>query len=260
MKIRILQHKASTGAKRLAEALSESGHDAKRLKVRGSKYRGVEGHLLINWGSSDRRTIREGISMLNEPHACEAASNKIETFRNLPVGVGVDWTTSRDEAVEWVQSGETVFCRTLTRGTQGRGIVVAHTQEEIVDAPLYTKGFATDREVRVHVANGTVIDFVQKKKMSSERRENEGIEEVNMEVRNHDNGWIFAREGVEIPNQAREKAIQAVQSLGLFFGAVDISINQQGEARVLEVNTAPGLEGTTVESYKNAFLNYIESL
>jgi len=49
-------------------------------------------------------------------------------------------------------------------------------------------------------------------------------------------------------------ALAAVSALGLDFGAVDIIYNEhENQYYVLEVNTAPGLEGTTVEKYAEAF-------
>jgi glutathione synthase/RimK-type ligase-like ATP-grasp enzyme len=54
--------------------------------------------------------------------------------------------------------------------------------------------------------------------------------------------------------QLQEAAIRTVEILGLDFGAVDIIWNKkQDRYYVLEVNTAPGLEGETVVRYANAF-------
>ena len=61
-----------------------------------------------------------------------------------------------------------------------------------------------------------------------------------------------------IKEEAKNAAIKAVEALDLDFGAVDIIETRQGEIFVLEVNTAPGLEGKTVESYGNAILNFIK--
>ena len=43
---------------------------------------------------------------------------------------------------------------------------------------------------------------------------------------------------------------------GLTFGAIDVIWNEhQQKAFVLEINTAPGIEGTTVEKYAAKFRN-----
>jgi glutathione synthase/RimK-type ligase-like ATP-grasp enzyme len=45
-------------------------------------------------------------------------------------------------------------------------------------------------------------------------------------------------------------------ALGLDFGAVDIIQDDGGNFYVLEVNTAPGLEGQTIKSYAEGFNAY----
>jgi hypothetical protein len=94
-----------------------------------------------------------------------------------------------------------------------------------------------------------VIDIQQKRK----RRETEN-ENVDYQVRNHDNGWVYCREDVNLPDVAIQLAKDALLSLGLTFGAVDLIYNAKRDAYyALEVNTAPGLEGTTLENYTSYF-------
>jgi len=55
-----------------------------------------------------------------------------------------------------------------------------------------------------------------------------------------------------------EQASLAIAALGLDFGAVDIIWNNHYQlATVLEVNTAPGLEGQTITDYANYFRGLI---
>jgi hypothetical protein len=259
-KVRIMQYSISKSARALKGALKEAGVDnIMTLKVSGSSYRGFPSHIIINWGCSDRRTIRDGIEILNEPEAVDKAQDKIKTFQNLELTPTPKWTTDREIAQTWVDSGHNVYCRTLTRSREGNGIVLSNSENPLVFAPLYTRGVEIKREVRIHIFKGGVIDFTQKKKMSSERREQEGIGEVDLLVRNHHRGWVFARADVALPEDAKSAAISAVEELGLDFGAVDVVITPQDAAKVLEVNTAPGLQGTTLENYKNAFFEYIST-
>ena len=112
-----------------------------------------------------------------------------------------------------------------------------------MDAPLYTQYKPKKHEYRVHVMNEEVID-VQKKAL---RRGSEGN---NFQIRTHDNGYIYMRNAIRVPEDAKTYAIQAVDACGLDFGAVDIIWNErENKSYVLEINTAPGLEGTTVEKY-----------
>jgi glutathione synthase/RimK-type ligase-like ATP-grasp enzyme len=103
----------------------------------------------------------------------------------------------------------------------------------------------------VHVFNQKVIDFVQKKKRV-------GHENRNNQIRNHQNGWVYCRENVIKPEGIEQLALDAMKALSLNVGAVDIIYNEkENKCYVLEINSAPGLEGTTVEKYINSFLeNY----
>lgn len=61
---------------------------------------------------------------------------------------------------------------------------------------------------------------------------------------NHANGWAFQLvQEAAVPRASVELAAAAVDSLGLDFGAADILIDRNLVPRVLEVNTAPGVEG-----------------
>lgn len=57
------------------------------------------------------------------------------------------------------------------------------------------------------------------------------------------NGFAFELlKEANINRDAVDQAAKAVDSLGLDFGAVDVMIGKDGQAYVLEVNTAPGVE------------------
>lgn len=248
------------GCLALRRGLKDAGLPVKRTKRVGSTYRGYNSHLVINWGRTTRGIIQEGINILNDPLAVSKASDKVvclealrgceETENHIP-----RFCTTFEEAEAFIEEGEVVYCRTLSRGSQGRGIVVATTQEELVPAPLYTCKVEVSREVRVHVFKGEVLHFAQKKKMGAERREEEGILEVNEDIRSHKNGWIFSIVDVEVPEEAQSAAVGAVNALGLDFGAVDMALTPQGGCKIYEINSAPGLEGTTLERYRDAISN-----
>lgn len=184
------------------------------------------------------------------------ATNKLLCFQRLMrSGVSIpDFAITRERARELFRDNGVVMCRTTVTGNSGQGIVIARTPEELIDAPLYTRHVRHKNEYRVHVAFGKVIDYVQKKKRS-------GNENTNILVRSHNNGWVFCREGVVLPDVVKEQAIAAVAALGLDFGAVDLG-HRVGDnlAFVFEVNTAPGIEGTTIEKYTAAFMEKIDEI
>ena len=249
MKLFILPYiQGSQSAKALAFGLP-----TKRLKLRNSKFRHRPNRLVINWGSTSFHPRVDYSRVLNHPSAVALCTNKIATFRelnhhNIPT---LDWTTEQATAHRWIENGNRVYCRTLTRSHSGRGIVVAVTPDQIVDAPLYTKAFDTDKEYRVHVVRGSVIDYSQKKRCNGAN--------ANPAIRSHDHGWIFARGDVELPNGATEIAIRTISEFGLDFGAVDLLVSRDGTIVVCEVNTAVGLTGTTLNKYIEAFKNVANS-
>ena len=76
----------------------------------------------------------------------------------------------------------------------------------------------------------------------------------NWEVRNHSNGFVYVRNDVNPPPCVTEAALAVFGQTGLDFGAVDVIYNAYHDrAYVLEINTAPGLEGQTVLDYANYF-------
>ena len=208
--------------------------------------------VIVNWGSSTVTTIRGNPIVINRAESISVASNKMLAFKALSsAGVPTPLGTSRvDVARDWLEHGHTVYCRTVLDGHSGKGIVVATAQEDIVDAPLYTQAILKAHEYRVHVFNDRVID-IQKK-----RRRNEV--DSNDYIKNHSNGWVFCRDEVAAPIQLYNECIKAVAAIGLTFGAVDVLYKQKDNViAVLEVNTAPGLEGQTLASYKKAIEEYI---
>jgi hypothetical protein len=156
--------------------------------------------------------------------------------------------------------GLTVVRHKLT-GHSGEGIELCDAAE-LPDAPLYVKYIPKEQEYRIHVGKSLLsnqsdavnnepfkIIAVQRKA----RRHDVPDSEVNWKVRNHANGFVFARQNVSAPNSVLDAARAALDASGLDFGAVDVILTKQGKAFVLEINTAPGLEGTTVTDYANFF-------
>ena len=123
----------------------------------------------------------------------------------------------------------------------------------LVAAPLYTQYVKSASEWRVHVMEGDAFD-VQRKV----RDKRFPADEVDWRIRNHDRGFIFQRHDLDPPAGLGAIAVSATKALSLFFGAVDIIYNAHYEQLyVLEVNCAPGLEGTTLSNYVRKFREYV---
>lgn len=205
---------------------------------------------VINWGVSSA----VGVTVhFNTPHSIKRASDKLQSFYALEAAKvpTVEFTEDVHDALAWCQGGATLVVRNKLTGHSGDGIVILEkgTIKSLSDimkheAPLYTKYLFKDQEYRVHVVGGKVVDTQQKIRDPKQ-------EPKTWKVRSHANGFLFARNNI-VPNEARNSvAIKACQAIGLDFGAVDI-VEKNGAFYVLEVNTAPGLEGQTVLNYAKA--------
>lgn len=205
---------------------------------------------VINWGSSTLPKWDFAKPDLNFPTQIALAANKLLTLTRLheaeiPVP---EFTTNREEAQQWLADSSTVVVRHTLTGHSGQGIEIV-TEGEVPVAPLYTKYKKKRAEYRVHVFGGQVIDTVQKKKRNAEERPSN----FSTFIRSHATGWVFCRDGITNCPTRNATAMGAVTALSLDFGAVDIIYNEhENKYYVLEVNTAPGLEGTTLDKYVEA--------
>lgn len=250
MRFKVFPYKmGSASSKALANALSV-------LRVRPT-YDARRRDVIINWGNSRPSAILHAEHDLNKHSAIALACDKLKTFKKL-TGLGFedvpDWTAHPEEAEEWLQDGHKVYCRTTLTGHSGNGIVIVEPSNVLVNAPLYTKATKHKYEFRVHVFKGEVLDVQQKKKRLDYSGPSTGI-------RNFANGFIYARADVRIPECVTTAGVNAVTTLGLDFGAVDIGYRERdNKAFVFEVNTAPGLVGTTLDKYTQAFTKYLGEL
>jgi len=251
----------SRSAKYLALLLTRLfGRKVRRVRPDGN-YRPKERSLIINYGSSHYPNgywMTRFDQWLNVPTAVDIASNKARAFsvfteKGIPTP---EWTINREEAQKWIDDGKTVVCRNLLNAHSGRGIILASKDGQMLsNAPLYVLYKKKRSEYRVHVFRGNVIDV-------SEKRRRNGSRILNPDgyIRNLANGWVFCRDGIVEPSDLRDLATKAVATLGLDFGACDIIWNEkENKCYVLEVNTAPGLQGSTLAAYVNAIIGWIRS-
>ncbi len=247
------QNPNSQGAKELAAAMG-----IKRIKHVDSSFTPGEDKTIINWGSSVFDFDVGYSRIINYPSEVGLATNKLNAFNSFK-SWGEDWcplfTTSIEEAQHWQSRGKNVISRAILSGSGGAGIGYHTPEDTLPSCPLYTQYIPKSAEYRVHVGAGGdhIIDHQKKG-----RRLDTPDDQVNWRIRNHDNGFIYMREGRgDTPQLVFDSACSAIRSLELDFGAVDVIWNAHREqAYVLEVNTAPGLQGQTVDSYCQYFKEY----
>ncbi len=241
----------SQGAKALSNSLGWP-----RIVHNQSEFRGNFKPWVLNWGSEEMLPHVRACKVINTPEAIVQVSDKLFFFMLMAHDADymVPFALDRLTAEGWIRDGNTVVCRTLRRGHGGAGIVIADTLEQLVDAPLYTKYVKKQAEYRVHVFNDEVIDVQQKR-----RRVEIPDEDINWRVRNLAGGFIYARENVNEPAQVTDVAVRCMSRTYLDFGAVDVIWNEhEHRAYVLEINTAPGLEGLTLNNYVTAIRRFTD--
>ena len=251
---------ASQGAKKLSQSLQDRLNiPVLRVGNTSTKYQPRWTDYVINWGCT-----KEWPWINNNPKfAHQTVCNKLEFFQKVEAHNKVfpkafvnvpEWTENPNTAIDW---NKDYFARTILNGHSGAGIYMYYAGETPCKAPLYVQYKKKKQEFRVHVFKDghtfTVIDVTQKKKRK-------GFENVNTKIRNHKNGWVYAREDIVEPKDLRIQALNAAYCSDLAFAAVDIIYNEhEDKCYVLEVNTAPGIDGTTLEKYTEAFIKDIQS-
>lgn len=260
----VLPYKSYSGsAKALKEALG-----AKLLKLVNSRYKPCTSDLVINWGGSSygpHPALQRGLLglprayILNDPEDVARCCNKLSFF-NLMQEAGCSdlipqfWTDKKEIPNEEYP----IVARTLLCSHSGNGISIGANVSDLPDAPLFVKYVKKKEEYRVHLGLLPGDDYPVVLDLQRKARELSNPD-PNWQVRNRANGFVYARENLSVPDPVLGVAAKCFHKTGLDFGAVDVVWNEKQEkAYVLEINTAPGLHGSTVDSYVNFFDQYMQ--
>lgn len=209
---------------------------------------------VINWGSKPPQyDYRRCKTFLNHPDITKVFTNKLLFFTEVH-GAGGDKYTP-----EWSIYPNTEWDCTVERhslsGTCGAGIRIVEKGGEFHKAPLYVKYEKKTDEYRLHVVRdkpGFASVLHHQKKVAPNK---ENVKD--WKIRNHENGFIFQQNGYFIPEAVMSAALGIVNDCfpGIDFVALDITYHKPtNKAYVLEGNTAPGLEGTSVQKYGDYFI------
>jgi hypothetical protein len=118
----------------------------------------------------------------------------------------------------------------------------------LIYGDYYVEYVPTTQEHRVHVVEGKVVRVQGKIPR---------VPDPHPRYRSWRSGWKLVATPActdTLPPAARDLAKRAVAALGYKFGAVDIGTQANGEPIVFEVNSQPGLKGSTVRCYAQAFI------
>lgn len=222
---------------------------------------------VINWGDAGFAMptwAKKGSKLYNLPVAINLTRNKLKFFERCKSADGgpriPEYYTTLEAAIEANNNGIVVLGRKAT-GSCGTDIVtLAEDIGQFNGSDFWVAYKKKKAEFRIHLFKFpegiTVVDKQQKVLRKTHPQTGEPIDKnsVNFMIRNHRNGFIFQRNEIEVPEDVLTQAVRAFSLSGLDFGAVDVIWNEhERKAYVLEINTAPGLEGTTLDNYVSAF-------
>ena len=119
---------------------------------------------------------------------------------------------------------------------------------ELTKGDYYVEPVATTHEFRIHIWDGKSIRAGIKVPRT---------EAPHLKFRSWSAGWKldYGQECQRLMRQElRDVSAAAVKAVGYAYGAVDLAIREDKKLVVWEVNSAPGLEGRTVEVYARKFI------
>lgn len=100
--------------------------------------------------------------------------------------------------------------------------------------------------------NNNTFDEVTAKLIIERMAKKEAADGADMIVRSNKRGWKFSHVK-KVDEALVEEAVKALKALNLDFGAVDCCIDINGTPYIIEINTGPGLEKTSFDTYVKMF-------
>lgn len=287
MKIGILSREPhSFSTQRLHEAVVARGHEAHIINTlrcymnisakhpsvhyQGQKLEGFDaiipriGASITFYGTAVVRQFEMmGVYSLNESVAISRSRDKLRALQllsrhdiGLPTTGFANATDDITDLIQLVKGAPLVV--KLLEGSQGRGVVLAETQqaaESVIDAFTGLKANILVQQYIPEAGGSDIRCFVIGDKVvaSMKRQAPEGEFRSNL----HRGGYA---EKIKITPEERKTAVRATRILGLNVAGVDILRSNDGPM-VLEVNSSPGLEGietTTGKDIAGSIIEFIE--
>lgn len=249
---------------------SDDANVQKLLNGEYIKFRTTGKNLLVNWGDCFYLPIHEKLKSEHDTLNCFPLYdfvNKKKFFEKYSAFTPKYFTT-REQAEEYQKSFSSETTRPVLverhklTGTGGEGIRLVGRDDELSPAAkLYVAYVPKEREYRIHFfrkKDGSIAFRTQVKKLATVAT---GKEVPNQyQIRNHTNGWVYCTNGDDkIPHPCSSLAGAFTCAVPLDFGALDIIYNKlTDKAYILEVNTAPGIVGSTVEFYAEQLRAFAE--
>lgn len=245
----------SNGARDLAAELAAvrlRQFDGMDFWFKGKRVNFQKGDVVINWGAEVPNM--DGIRVLN---AIDNPMSKYEQGRILMNYVLSVQVTDKRPAQE--NLGKFIGRRNGHQG--GSDLLVKPVRPD-----FWSLKEIFVNEYRIHSFNGKSIRAGKKivrEGFTLVEKEADWKPDSNLAhpwVRSFDGGWRINYDGFKSSAAMRDAANKALAALKLNFGAVDLGVDEKGNIKVIEVNTAPGIEGNSVKVYAEAILGWINEV
>jgi glutathione synthase/RimK-type ligase-like ATP-grasp enzyme len=270
------------------------------LDVEGGTSKPSGRTVIIGWGTKIKKDIGslgKNAKVLNHPDQIRANRNKFQALQlmraagNTPVA---DFYTV-DEVNGHMDQLPLVARRNFHQGGKGFWLCLTadHVRRAVNEGAQYFQKYIPIKdEFRLHIFDKKCIyaakkverdnmkeAFIeQQKEKAKNAAERKGMEidentlnflldRISKEQQEHPDhivksntrGWKFSK--VKTPKKALVTAcVNALEALKLDFGAVDCCLDEDGNPWIIEVNTGPGLKGSSLEAWTSVFKEKIKEL
>jgi glutathione synthase/RimK-type ligase-like ATP-grasp enzyme len=206
--------------------------------------------VVLRWGSTETFSRLRSRLELNSLESVTNASNKrrmmeilVEAGIPTPKIVFSPFDYPDHELDEYRDESNNFYVRGANQEVRYTGVL--QRGDLYASKPVVNKR----REYRVHVFNEEVIAIYEK-------IPNEGNTKLfkahncHFELKN--------KENCKLTVENQQVCIDAVKSLGLLFGGVDVMRDKDQNIFISEVNSAPALNGTNIDRYVTKITEYIK--
>lgn len=172
-----------------------------------------------------------------------------------------EWTEDNEIANQWLAAGETVMARKRIKGQTGAGIVVLKPgpgSSDLVmkdEYKVFTKYIKKKREFRVNLFKHQFVNMREKVRATTAS--------TDSHIRNSANGYTTTH-CRPMPEALRQRiialAVAAAPVSESDFIGVDICYNEYKDlVFLLEVNSGPSIEGSSVNDFVKAMLENVQA-
>lgn len=245
------------------ESTKETGINlAKCLKINSGKTLPDKNKykFIICWGTSE---LKEKINLknfkfINNYYVIQNNRNKFKSLEIMDKkGVMIPRFYKIDVVLEKIRKKEISFplIARKNRHQGGSGLIMCLCASDIKRAiknkyDYFVEYIPNDVELRVHIFGEKVI------RISKKERNYDG----ERWIKNRERGWYFKDISIDTVKEWDKTIIQecknAVQSMHMQFGAVDVIYSDFNIPYVIEINSAPALNGKGLEIYSNEIKEY----